>query len=280
MMENKKKDGMFAGILLRLVCCILLVFTLLGTLSAGAGSLLLGTGDHFLVKQLVRSDVPEKVHDSLQGKFDAAYHTTAVPAEVYMDVLTVEWLSDAMTQMVQAEFAGDSGTEIDYTPLADSVTAYFAAYAEENQVAQDTVYTEKLAEVIESAEKTVGDTLDVYHIQTMKKAGIWQKAFRLEKPLLAVCVICGILSVLLVIFLRSWYWIGVSLFADGLLLTGTAGGILGSGIIRRFTLKEPGVYAAFTGVMGQLTTNALWTGLILLGIGTILWLGSTLKGKK
>lgn len=269
----------------RLVLSILLVFFLLGTVGSAFG-VYLTASPSLLISQLEKQDAPQKAHDTLQTKFETAYNTTAVPAEVYMDVVTVDWMEDAMASWVKQHYELMHGAKldpaIDYTALEASVTAYFEQFAEENNCEKDDTYTKKLEETIQNAENIVQNAVDVYHLQTMRKAGVWGKLQKFGAPLWIALFGCIALSVLCIVLLRrsrTCYWIGTSLFADGVLLTVPAAWVLGTSVIARFSLKEPAVYAVFTGTLTALTQMVLTVGIVMLAMGLALWIGSVLRNR-
>ncbi len=275
-------------LVVRLILCVLLTFTLLGTIGGIAGGMML-SGSGILTAQLEKQNAAQKAHDTLQAKFELEYHTTAVPAEVYMDVITTEWLADAMERYVTTAQSNLNGaktavamTSTELEELKAAITAYFEAYAAENNIEKDHIYTKKLEETIQNAETSVRNAVDVYHVQTMMDAGIWSKLKKIRMPLWIVTAVCGVLSVLLTVLLRkqSFYWCGTSIFACGTLLTVPTAILLGTGVISRFALKEPAVYAVFTGVMTQLTQTVMMIGILLMAAGLTFWLGSVLIGKK
>lgn len=280
-MKTTEQKGV-RRLILRLVISILLVFTLLGTVLGTIGTYALGSPS-LLLSQLEKQDAAQKVHSSLQTKFETQYNTTAVPAEVYMEVLTTQWLDNIMKEQVEAAYTQmhESGEQvmIDFTPLEDAITAYFEQFAEENNYEKDDTYTQKLTEIKENAEDTVQNAIDVYHIGIMQKAGVFDKLSTLFRMSLVVAIGCGVVSIALILWLcllrdRACYWIGTSLFAGGALLTVAGAVIFGTSVIQKFSLKDPAVYAVFTGTMTFLTQVVLGLGLVLLAAGLILWCGN------
>ena len=87
-----------------------------------------------LISQMHRHDAGQKVYDSLNTKFQNDYNTTAVPAEVYMGTISVDWLEQCMENKVTALYGKGSG-DIDFSALESSITDYFEKYAEENNCA-------------------------------------------------------------------------------------------------------------------------------------------------
>ena len=260
------------GLLLRLILSILLVFSLLGTVGSAVGVSVL-CGPSQLISQMHRHDAGQKVYDSLNTRFQNDYNTTAVPAEVYMDTISVDWLEQCMENKVTALYGKGSG-DIDFSALESSITDYFEKYAEENNCAKDDTYNEKLRETIDNGEKVISDATDLLRTETLQKSGYLSKLHKLRTLTFAGEGVCGVLTVLLLLLLRNGYWIGT-----GALLTAGAGVIFGTGVIHRFVLKEAAVYAVVTGTMTALTTAVLVSGIVLLALGVVL-LALHLKGQR
>ncbi len=279
----KHRNG--TSLLLRLLLSFLLVFAFLGTLLCSIGTAIVASPSLFCY-ELEQQDAAKKVSNSLSTKFETQYNTTAVPASVYMDVLTVDFLDHAMTTWIEDAYdAPDVTPTVNTEALTNSINAYFAQYAEENDYTIDDAYTEKLTEVIENAEQTVTSAIDVYHISMMQDAGIWAKLFHHTTLLYTAMIGCGIITLLLLIGLlllrkHSAYWIGTSFFASGIILTIGSGSILASGLIAQFALKEAATYAVVTGLMYMLTYLVLGVGIIAVLFGLALLLRNIINEKK
>ncbi|MFR9195355.1 MAG: hypothetical protein ACLVK8_08560, partial [Ruminococcus sp.] len=209
------------GLLLRLILSILLVFSLLGTVGSAVGVSVL-CGPSQLISQMHRHDAGQKVYDSLNTRFQNDYNTTAVPAEVYMDTISVDWLEQCMENKVTALYGKGSG-DIDFSALESSITDYFEKYAEENNCAKDDTYNEKLRETIDNGEKVISDATDLLRTETLQKSGYLSKLHKLRTLTFAGAGVCGVLTVLLLLLLRNRYWIGTGCFGAGALLTAGAG---------------------------------------------------------
>ncbi len=284
-MSGKGSSG--RGMIVRLILSVLLVFSVLGTVVGAVGTYVLGSPS-LLLSQLEKQNAAEKVHSSLQTTFETQYNTTAIPAEVYMDVITVDWLEHQMAHQVTMAYenlhSGTLYTDDSLLAVSDAVEAYFESYAEENDFEKDETYTQKLEEMRNAAESTVQNAIDVYHFGTMEKAGIFSKLSTLFQLSRSALIGCGVVSVVLGALLcwmrpRSRYWLGTSLFASGALLTTVTAAILGSSAIQRFSLKNPAVYAVFTGTMTALTQLLLAIGILLLVIGFALWGSNVFFGR-
>ena len=222
-----------------------------------------------LIAQMHKQNAGQKVYDSLQTRFTTDYNTTAVPANVYMDAISVDWLEQCMEQKLTALYGADSDL-LDFSALESSITDYFEQYAEENHYVKDDTYNEKLQETIDNGEKIISDATDLLRKDTLQKAGYLSKLEKLRTLAFAGAGVCGVLTVLLLVLLRNGYWIGTGCFGAGALLTVGAGVVFGTGVIHRFVLKEAAVYAVVTGTMTALTTAVLVAGIVLLAIGVVL----------
>ena len=185
------------GLLLRLLCSFVLAFSLIGICGGSIGTAVTGAPS-LLTAQISKQDAARKVYDALKSQFETEYNATAVPADVYLDALSADWLEDAMKQQVTDSYQNPADKTVpDFSALEQSITDYFERYAAENHCEKDSTYDTKLAQTIQNAEHTIQDALDVYQLDTLKNAGLWQKLIsRTHKPLMLLTVGCGILAVL------------------------------------------------------------------------------------
>ena len=264
----KQRPQSVGKTLVQLLLSLMLIFSILAAVAGGVG-VFLTASPSLLLSQLERQQAPAKTRSALESYYQTEYNATAVPPEVYLDVLSENWLRDAMELKITAAYdqlhGKNTAAQPDYSALEQSITDYFETYAAENGYEKDDSYTQKLENTIQDAEKKVDSVIDVYHLGTLEKAGIWHKVQVLTLVLAAV---------LLVLRNHPLYWIGSGLFTDGVLFTLPAAVILGSGVISRFSLKDAAVYSVFTGTMKALVLGMLIFGGILLAAGLVLLIGS------
>ena len=278
----KQRPQSVGKTLVQLLLSLMLIFSILAAV-AGGGGVFLTASPSLLLFQLERQQAPAKTRSALESYYQTEYNATAVPPEVYLDVLSENWLRDAMELKITAAYdqlhGKNTAAQPDYSALEQSITDYFETYAAENGYEKDDSYTQKLENTIQDAEKKVDSVIDVYHLGTLEKAGIWHKVQVLSKPLGflfggGVVLTLVLAAVLLGLQNHPLYWIGSGLFTDGVLLTLPAAVILGSGVISRFSLKDAAVYSVFTGTMKALVLGMLIFGGILLAAGLVLLIGS------
>ena len=278
----KQRPQSVGKTLVQLLLSLVLIFSILAAVAGGIG-VFLTASPSLLLSQLERQQAPAKTRSALESYYQTEYNATAVPPEVYLDVLSENWLRDAMELKITAAYdqlhGKNTAAQPDYSALEQSITDYFETYAAKNGYEKDDSYTQKLENTIQDAEKKVDSVIDVYHLGTLEKAGIWHKVQVLSKPLWllfggGVVLTLVLAAVLLALRNHPLYWIGSGLFTDGVLLTLPAAAILGSGVISRFSLKDAAVYSVFTGTMKALVLGMLIFGGISLAAGLVLLIGS------
>ena len=200
-MKTETTSGGMGKLILRLILSILLVFSLLGTVGCAVGISVLHSPSQ-LIAQMHKQNAGQKVYDSLQTRFTTDYNTTAVPANVYMDAISVDWLEQCMEQKLTALYGADSDL-LDFSALESSITDYFEKYAEENHYVKDDTYNEKLQETIDNGEKIISDATDLLRKDTLQKAGYLSKLEKLRTLTFAGAGVCGVLTVLLLLLLRG-----------------------------------------------------------------------------
>ena len=152
------------GLLLRLLCSFVLAFSLIGICGGSIGTAVTGSPS-LLTAQISKQDAARKVCDALKSQFETEYNATAVPADVYLDALSADWLEDAMKQQVTDSYQNPADKTVpDFSALEQSITDYFERYAAENHCEKDSTYDTKLAQTIQNAEHTIQDALDVYPV--------------------------------------------------------------------------------------------------------------------
>ena len=268
----------------RIILTILLAFSVAGYIGLSAAGTLFN--EDIYIDIINEEDLAVKAQTALQKDFQAEYNTTMIPPEVYMDAITPEWTVKTMCETAQTAVAyitnGDLAYETDYTALEESITAYFHEYAESIDYEPDEVFDEKLAETIKNAEAKIDSRLDAFYMQALKDNGILEKvrgiSFYLVIAAWALAGISVLTAAVLVLLDRNngWrrlYFSGTGLFAGGALMTIPAAYLLFSDIISSFSIKDPVIYPAITGVM-ETAAHSLFTkavffaamGLVLIGV--------------
>lgn len=276
------RKGFIWRLLWRLFLTLLFIFALFGTIAAGLACYVLNSPSA-LVREIDKQDAPEKVHDNISAYFEESYHTTAIPAEVFMDVITEDWVTEKMHQLVEDEYQHllertYTGYTFRDTALEESIISFFEAYAESIGQKQDAVYNEKLQTTIDNANAQVLSRLDVYHFSTLRNAGMLQKVSAILRVLpVGFCGILAISAILMVLLIlaearaKEWGWAyfpGCAFAIVGAFLAGGSIYLLATRYFDGFAIKMPAVYAVVTGLLydGMKVLSVGGIGLLVIGL--------------
>lgn len=223
----------------------------------------------FLMKQIENSNTFTSVYNSLIEKYENKSNTTAIPAEVYTDVISEEWVTTSVKNYIFYLYQSPEPKNdiIDFTEIEKSITNYFEKYADDNNVIKDSIYEKKLSDVIENTKKEIIDTVDVYRTEVLRKTNLINKIFRLKehiKKILIASVIIMLLFILIHILLKNpVYWIGTSLFSSGLLLIIPTAYLSVTSYIMNFSIKDYIIYNLVTNTLSNIIHIFLNTGIIM-----------------
>ncbi len=268
---SKKSNGI-VNTILNLVVSFLMVFVIMATTVCFVGNYLTSSPE-FCINQVEKTNISQTVYNTMKRNFETQYSTTAIPPEVYLDVIDKEWIENAIIKQIEVTYSLISGeSRISYSPdysaLEASITDYFEKYAEENNYVKDDLYNKKLAQTIENTKISINNSVDVYKLETMKRANIWSKVGKLGKTIdeiFPVCIIAMVVLLILLIVLKNpIYWLGTSLFTSGTIFTVPCAWVLTSSVIQRFTIKEVSIYTIVTSAMTSLTELVLSIGIVML----------------
>lgn len=209
----------------------------------------------------------EKAYDAIDSDFESLYNTTAVPKEVYMDAIDVQWLEENMCKSIERDIdllnGADELLEIDFTALEESVTSFFHEYAESIDYTPDKAFDEKLSETITNAENIITNRMDAFYMNTLRENGYFSKLAKVV-PYFGILnwgmFFCALILMIILIILernrgfRRLYWVGTGLFCGSALAAIPVIYVLCTGIIDSFSVKDPITYTAIT----DLLENGAW----------------------
>lgn len=248
------------------ILSILLVFSLLGT--SAAVTIKIISGKNFFIGIAEKNNVVSSIQTQLEKHFKDEYNETGIPAEIFTDSFTDEYIDSVVKMNIDSGFEALSGkaysnTTIPNNRLEESIETFFSDYADSIGYEKDDNYYEKLQNTIDSAYDTLNDYCDVYKFGTMNNAGILSK---LEKVymninlILAVTIISVlVLVVLMAIVCRKYlmsilYWIGSSSIVAGIIGLIPSAYLYALRFFDSFTIKQPQIFASFTGIMYKTTS--------------------------
>lgn len=256
---------------LRILVCILTVFTVMGTFGVIMADKLYTP--EYLISQAEKTNTYENAYNSLMKRFSDNYSVSNIPIDVYEKSFSADWMKASIDEKIKSSFE-EWTAAIDCSEAEKCITEYFEEYAHEKHVIKDETYEAKLAEAVSFAQKTALNEADVYSLDVMKRAGITEKLSKsvsLARKYKYACF--GALAVLLIIMIllkRPVYWAGTALFASGILLAVPATVVIANNMIGKFSLKSFTTYTLVTGTLDSIVGMVQKTGFIMFAAGVIL----------
>lgn len=274
-----KKPAAYIG---SFIISILLVFTLIGSFAAITVN---SVKADKLIAAADENELVSMVRNELERYFNERKNTTGITADIYMDNIDEEYLSEIIQFKINSGFStlnGNLGSEFDIsnTELENSISDFFSEYAESIGYEKDNNYDVKLINAQKSAYTIIDEYCDVYKFGAMERHGILKKAALLYQKLPLIIVLCIIASAALAIILfvinikeikELAYWIGTSAVVAGAMGAVPCIYLLATDYFSAFTIKQPQIFTAYTTLMKDITTKFMIFSIISVVVGIILF---------
>lgn len=268
-----------------LIFSIILVFALLGL------ALSLTAEKYANPKKLIsiseQNDITSMVESELENYFKDKYNETGIPAEVYMNAITPEYIDANIKGIINSGFKVLEGeknvvfsAEKSETLLEKNITDFFESYAEKNGYEKDADYEKKLTATIDSAYKTVREYCDIYKLVTINSEGILSKVgviyrhlHMLTSFLAGACAIIAII-ILFINFKKlacAVYWFGVSTLVSGVIGLIPCIILKASNYFDRFVIKQAHIFTSFTKLLYGSVNSFMVLQLILIAVSAVIF---------
>lgn len=231
-----------------------------------------------------KKEIASKSMSQIKKSFKEKSGSTGIPASVYTDAIDDEYLKDVIEIYITHAFKLFTAPELGsgYDPivpnskLESSIDAFFNEQAEKNGYEKDEVFMKKLEATKNNAYKIIGSNCDVYKLSSLYNHGAMPKISKLYKmrPLLTFASTGAV--VLLILFLLAinrkdkkvfLYWTGVSAIISGVIGTVPSAYLLATKYFNAFSIKQPQVFAAYTGAMYKITEAFMAASIALIVVG-------------
>lgn len=266
-----------------LVISVLLVFALLGTSAIIVVKAM--ANEKSLIKLTEEKNVSSMVNSELSGYFSKKYNETGIPAEIYTDALTDDYIRESIKIYISGAFdALENDGKLNVSlpenkKLEENLSTFFIDYADSIDHEKDDAFYEKVNATIESAYRKIADACDIYKMKTAGSEGLLSKAGKVYRNidimLIAAVVACIILIGLLIAVNRknlrnTKYWTGISAVISGIIGIVPCIYLSCTRYFDSFTIKQPQTFASFTGFMYKSTDKLIMNHGILIGTGILL----------
>ncbi|MCM1530230.1 MAG: hypothetical protein NC093_09590 [Alistipes sp.] len=250
--------------ILSFVISLLLVFTLVGT--AAGLTVSRYANEKKVVEIADEKNITGTIREQLEKYFSQRYSSTGIPADIYMDALSDEYLHSVMESKIQSGFAVLDGTnkpaELSCPELEKAISGFYSDYAESIGYEKDAKYDEIVANAKNNAYSVINDYCDAYKLSALEKHGVISKISPLYRHMgqlvIAVLGAAAVMLILLIIVNRRslsavLYWSGASALLAGAIGFIPCQYLLSTDYFGSFTIKQAQVYTAYTGAMKTVT---------------------------
>lgn len=263
-----------------LLLTIILVFALIGV-----------EGITFAKNQLMRSqpyietveknDVALKSMNAIEKYFKDSENYSGIPADVYMSAITDEDIKRMIDMKINNAFDYINGSaskydemQFDFTKLEQSLSNYFAEFAEKNNVEIDDAYNQQLKKTIDTAESEISNFTDVYMLKMIEKTGAFSKLNKLYgfvNPLIYISAgLTAMFIIIIIIISRKnfLYWISSALLCSSAIALILCLYFKLSGYLDKLVIRNDYIYSAVTGMLNGTINKyiVLQTGIFAFGI--------------
>lgn len=263
-----------------LLLTIILVFALIGV-----------EGITFAKNQLMRSqpyietveknDVALKSMNAIEKYFKDSENYSGIPADVYMSAITEEDIKRMIDMKINNAFDYINGSaskydemQFDFTKLEQSLSNYFAEFAEKNNVEIDDAYNQQLKKTIDTAESEISNFTDVYMLKMIEKTGAFSKLNKLYgfvNPLIYISAgLTAMFIIIIIIISRKnfLYWISSALLCSSAIALILCLYFKLSGYLDKLVIRNDYIYSAVTGMLNGTINKyiVLQTGIFAFGI--------------
>lgn len=260
---------------------IILVFSVLGTvISVTTDKVVLNSKT--CVKIIDENKLSGKIKNLLEKNFTEKYNSTGIPAEVYTDILSEEYIDNIVKVNINSGFDYLNGNtdsfsvSYDFDALDKSISDFFDSYAEQNGYVKDSSYYDKLQKEMNNAHRIVTNYSDVFKLDSLNEHGVLSQARRyigyLDK-IMYICIGADIFCIVLLLLLcmknikSIFYWTGSGLMVSALIGLIPCMYLSSSKYFDSFVIKQEQIFTAFTSYMYRIvdTVTAFETGIFASG---------------
>lgn len=225
------------------------------------------TSEHFR-KTASEKNIEAQIYTSIEKNYREKANATGIPANVYTDHLSEEYLASVMNVYIDAGFKTLSdgskfAPQIPVNPeLEASIDKFFNDYADKTGYKKDDKFEKKLAKTKEEAYKLIGSQCDAFKFSALNSHGAMKSISKIYSHRIHIAVIISAAALLLlaVMFIINrknkksmLYWCGVSALISGIIGTIPSAVLVADRYFDSFSIKQPQIFTAYTTTFYRLT---------------------------
>jgi len=244
------------------------------------------TNEKWCIEIINEKEISSKVRKSLEKNFNEKYNSTGIPADVYMNVLTDEWIDNAVKSYISNGMnyligKNDSYKyEPDFTLINTSIEKFFNEYAEKNNYVKDLAFENKIAAAQKNAANIIKNYCDVIKIDKLYSEGVLPQARKfvilINNPIIEITLIISLLLIVGIIILINkknieliFYWIGSTMIVSSAIMIIPTAYIKVTRYFDAFIIKQEQIYITFTSIMYKAVNTVFTAAVAFLIIGVM-----------
>lgn len=215
-----------------------------------------------------KKDIAAKTIPQLERKFKEFSGASGIPVETFASSLTDEYIQSVINVYINEGYSAlESGEKLspeipENAEMNKAIDDFFNKAADETGYEKNEDFYNKLENTKENAYKLIGEECDIYKFYALEKHGVLRPASKVYKmrPLLTFASVGGVvLLTLFLIFVNRkekktiFYWAGITATIAGAIGMLPSIYLLSTKYFNAFSIKQPQIFAAYTGGMFKLT---------------------------
>lgn len=233
-----------------------------------------------------RKAVINATYDDLDTYFTQFSAPTGIPAEVFMDPINKDDLSDASFQLLTDSLAYLTHKEApkpeiqyDFKPFEDSVVGYIEKYSEENEIEKDDDYYNLIDNTVSTGEGQIRHHLDVMMLYQLSNSSygefLHNRSGIVGMVMLGSGIALAAVAFFMVLVDRNHprdltYWAGMIITVTSLIIMIPCMYLNKINYFSTFFVRSPHIYLTVTGVFQTMLNKIIYFENIMLIIGIIL----------
>ncbi len=233
-----------------------------------------------------RKAVINATYDDLETYFTQFSAPTGIPAEVFIDPLDKDVISDSAFQLLtdSLSYLTDKNApkpeiKYDFKPFEDSVVGYIEDYSDRNDIIKDDSYYDLIDNTVSTGEGQIRHHLDVMMLYQLSNSSYGELLH--EKSGLIRMIMLGsggallLIMAIMVIIDRNHprdlpYWAGMVISVTSVILLIPCTYLNKINYFSTFFVRSPHIYLTVTGVFQTMLNMIIYFETVMLIIGLIL----------
>jgi len=232
-----------------------------------------------------KKNISEKTVTHLNRKFREISGASGIPSDIYTENLNQKYVQSVINAYINSGYSSlKSGKKMDVEipqneEMNKAIDDFFNNIADKTGYEKNDDFYEKLENTKKNAYQIIGENCDIYKFSSLEKHGVLSpasKVYRMRSLLTFASAGGTALIILFLIFINQrekknvLYWTGISAAIAGIIGMIPSIYLLSTKYFNAFSIKQPQIFAAYTGGMFKLTEAFMAASISVCAVGITL----------